>query len=90
MNDYTTTWGTFPHESATGYVSEDTDISNGTFTVTTGDISFSGTMTGKMGPPVRDCEVCGEAQEKHVCPVCAVAVKEYRNEAFRKQIEELL
>lgn len=57
-------------------------------TVKASDISFSWDTSGAL--VVVDCLVCGEAQEHQVCEVCAVAVKEYRNELYLKQIKDLL
>lgn len=50
-----------------------------------GDISFSWDTA-----PIADCLVCNKTQEHQICEVCAIAVKEYRNQAFLQQIKDLL
>jgi len=73
-----------------------TNDSTGVYTGGDGNyvISTGGAMTGTIEwaglPALVNCVVCDAEQELAICGVCNVAVKEYRNEAFRKQIEELL
>lgn len=73
-------------QSSTGGTVTITDSTGQASTQNYASVDFDTEFT----PPDLNCLVCDDLQSKMVCELCAVAVKEYRNEAFLKQIAELL
>ena len=88
--EWTTTWIGNTNGTAT-LQSWDGSGNSNSFTITNAPMLADGDkLEVSWTTSPKECLVCNETQTGYICTVCAEAVKEYRNEAFLKQIKELL
>lgn len=99
MND-DTSWSTTWVGNTGGTASLQSWDGNGTtgntFTITNAPLLTSGDtlevtwQVDTLEPTLHACLVCDEKQEHQICKVCVLAVSQYRDELFLKQIKDLL